>query len=253
MFSIEQVGETTTPFRLKEVLYDIRFENIERSFEEALDLVKNMILELVESLQSKMGDGDKIALTFYHSMLDQPIAIPFVKKRLFTFELVMDYILHVTQSYKDLQINPNNSLNATVQIQSLPLGGGRRALPESEKKKYVKKPKKMTKKELAFIEWQNKPAKSREPEKPKTRVKHLKEPYNYIKKADRPETLSHVQLMIQKNTRSTIQIKNKDNYCALRSILMAKYKHDEKYDLINEKQIPSKTKLNALIKQIAKN
>ena len=86
MFSIEQVGETTTPFRLNEVLYDIRFENIERSFEEALDLVENMILELVESLQSKMSDGDKIALTFYHSMLDHPIAIPFVKKRLYAYE-----------------------------------------------------------------------------------------------------------------------------------------------------------------------
>ena len=141
MFSIEQVGETTTPFRLKEVLYDIRFQNIETSFEEAVELVKNMIRELVENLKSKMGDGDKIALTFYHSMLDQPIAIPFLKKRLFTVDLVMDYILHVTQSYKDLEINPNNSLNASVQIQSLPLGGGRRTLPESEKKKYVKKTK----------------------------------------------------------------------------------------------------------------
>ena len=176
LFSIEQVGEATTPFRLKEVLYDIRFENIERSFEEALELVENMIRELVETLKSKMGDGDKIAITFYHSMFDYPIAIPFIKKRLFTFNLVMDYLLHVTQSYKDLMINPNNSLNATVQIQSLPLGGGRRALPECEKKKYVKKPKKMTKKELAFIEWQNQPAKPRKQEKPKTRVKNLKRP-----------------------------------------------------------------------------
>ena len=39
MFSIEQVGETTTPFRLKEVLYDIRFQNIETSFQEAVELM----------------------------------------------------------------------------------------------------------------------------------------------------------------------------------------------------------------------
>ena len=64
----------------------------------------------------------------------------------------------------------------------------------------------MTKKELAFIEWQNKPAKERKTEKPKTSVKHFKEPYNYIKKAERLETFLYEQLMIQKNTRWTIQI-----------------------------------------------
>ena len=41
LFSKRQVSEATTPFRLKEVLYDIRFENIERSFEEALELVRS--------------------------------------------------------------------------------------------------------------------------------------------------------------------------------------------------------------------
>ena len=134
LFRIEQVGQVPTNFMFVEYLYDIVFSNIDRTFGEAVDLVENMVHELVETLLSKMDAGDKISLTFYHSMFDTPISIHFLKIGLFNSVLVMDYLLFVTQSYKDLMINPNNSLNASAQIQSLPLGAGRRPLTEEEKK-----------------------------------------------------------------------------------------------------------------------
>jgi hypothetical protein len=241
LFRIEQVGQVPTNFMFVEYLYDIVFSNIDRTFGEAVDLVENMVHELVETLLSKMDAGDKISLTFYHSMFDTPISIPFLKKGLFNSVLVMDYLLFVTQSYKDLMINPNNSLNASAQIQSLPLGAGRRPLTEEEKKqRFLKKM------------YSPMPLKVKKDEKPKTRIKNLKQPRNYIKKEARPNFYSEVQRKLQKHTRSVIQIRNKDNFCCLKSILVAKYQHDLKKKKITKKDIPGKIKLKQLIRQTAK-
>ena len=128
-------------FRLTEILYDISFTNVDRTFEESVQIVRDMTKYLVEALRHKMSDSDKISLNFFHTQFQQPISIPFIRKKSFTKELVMNYIYQVAQSYKDLAVNPRNSLNAKAQIQKIPVGGGRRKLPESDKKenkKYVK-------------------------------------------------------------------------------------------------------------------
>ena len=86
----------------------------------------------------------------------------------------------------------------------------------------------------------------------KTRIKNLKQPRNYIKKEDRPNFYSEVQRKLQKHTRSVIQIRNKDNFCCLKSILVAKYQHDLKKKKITKKDIPGKIKLKPVVRQTAK-
>ena len=145
-FTIEQVANIPIDqFGLNEFYYDISFSNVDLTFEEAISLVETMVFNLVEMLRSKMEENDKIALTFDHSQFFTPISIPFVKKKYFTYQLVVDQLVRVTQSYKDLAINPRNSLNAIAQIQKIPIGAGRRALPLSEKKNTLKRKKHLNK------------------------------------------------------------------------------------------------------------
>jgi hypothetical protein len=139
-FSIDQVAEIPIDlFGLNEYYYEISFSNVNLTFEEAISLVEDMVANLVDALRSKMKTSDKIALTFDHSQFFLPISIPFMRKKNFTNSLVLEYLMHVTQSYKDLLINPRNSLNAIAQIQKITVGSGRRSIPESEKKKIREK------------------------------------------------------------------------------------------------------------------
>ena len=114
-FSIREVAQIPIEnFRLLEILYEIEFSNFERTFSEAIDLVENMIANLVETLNSKMLESDKISINFFHNMFYAPITIPFIIKKEFTVGLIMNYLCHVTQSYKDLQINPNNTITISL-------------------------------------------------------------------------------------------------------------------------------------------
>ena len=140
-FSILEISRINIDkFRLTEILYDILFTNVDRKFEESVEIVRRMIDHLVDVLRHKMSESDKISLNFFHTQFQQPISIPFIRKKAFTKELVMNHIYQVAQSYKDLAVNPRNSLNAKAQIQKIPVGGGRRKLPENEKKNILKKP-----------------------------------------------------------------------------------------------------------------
>jgi hypothetical protein len=242
-FSIDQVAEIPIDlFGLNEYYYEISFSNVNLTFEEAISLVEDMVANLVDALRSKMKTSDKIALTFDHSQFFLPISIPFMRKKNFTNSLVLEYLMHVTQSYKDLLINPRNSLNAIAQIQKITVGSGRRSIPESEKKKYVKKIKVLKQEQKQNI---------KKIEKPKTRIKILKKKQRlYVKQADRLNDLSNLQQKISKK-RSILKIRPElnDNYCALRSILIGKSYIDFKHKLITQR--PSTVQLNVDVKRIA--
>ena len=223
-FSILEVDEINIDkFRITEILYEILFTNVERTFEEAVQIVKDMVKKLVEALRSKMSDSDKISINFFHTQFQQPISIPFIRKKAFTNELVMYHLLQVTQSYKDLAVNPNNSLNARAQIQKIPSGGGRRPIPESEKKKYVKKADRM-KNQFTFSNNRKLLPKISNPENNIQKIAFYLAPKT---------TFSDLQNSLEKK-RSVIKIINNDNYCALRSILTVKMHLDLKNKLINE-------------------
>jgi hypothetical protein len=189
-FSIDQVAEIPIDlFGLNEYYYEISFSNVDLTFEEAISLVEDMFASLVDALGSKMKTSDKIALTFDHIQFFLPISIPFMRKKNFTNSLVLEYLIIV--------------------------GSGRRSIPESEKKKYVKKIK--VTKQLQASKLQQNPN-IKKIEKPKTRIKILKKKLRiYVKKADRVNNLSNLQQKISKK-RSIIKISRElnDNYCALR-------------------------------------
>ena len=134
----------------------------------------------------------------------------------------MYHLLQVTQSYKDLAVNPSNSLNARAQIQKIPSGGGRRPIPESEKKKYVKKADRL-KMQFTFNNNRKILPKISNQEKEIANVSFFYAPT--VKFSDLQNSLE--------NKRSVIKIVNDDNYCALRSILTAKMHLDLENKLIN--------------------
>ena len=209
-FSISEIAQINIDkFRLSEILYEIEFTNIDRSFEESVEIVTKMIERLVDVLKKKMSDSDKISINFFHSQFQQPITIPFIRKNTFTKELVMDYILQVTQSYKDLAVNPRNSLKARAQIQNIPHGGGRRKIPDSEKKKYVKKKDRIV----------NEVIKNRKILPKIINTNEKIEKISFFTPTN--NKFSDLQMSLE-NKRSVIKIQNDDNYCAIRAIVTAK-------------------------------
>jgi hypothetical protein len=76
--------------------------------------------------------------------------------------------MHVTQSYKDLLINPRNSLNVIAQIQEITVGSERRSIHESEKIKILEKD--QSSKTTAIKQTAANPN-IKKIEKPKTRIK----------------------------------------------------------------------------------
>jgi hypothetical protein len=172
-------------FGLNEYYYEISFSNVDLTFEGANSLVEDMVANLVDALRSKMKTSDKIALTFVHKQFFVPFSLPFL--------YLVSYLMHVTQSYKDLLINPRNSLNVIAQIQKITVGSGQRSIPESEKKKYVKTIK--VPKQLQASKLQQNPN-IKKIEKPKTRIKILKKIQRlYVKQVN---DLSNLQQKISK-------------------------------------------------------
>jgi len=240
-FSISEIAQINIDkFRITEILYEIQFTNLDRSFEESVEIVTKMIERLVDDLRKKMSDSDKISINFFHSQFQQPITIPFIPKNTLTKELVMDYILQVTQSYKDLAVNPRNSLNARAQIQKIPNGGGRRKIPDSEKKKYVKKADRIVneviknRKILPKIindddRIVNKVFKNRKILPKIINTDEKIEKISFFISAN--NKLSDLQISLA-NKRSVIKIQNDDNYCAIRAILTAKMHLDLENSLI---------------------
>ena len=96
-FSILEVDEINIDkFRITEILFEILFTNVERTFQEAVQIVKDMVKKLVETLRSKMSDSDKISINFFHTQFQQPISIPFMRKKAFTNGLVMYHSLDMS-------------------------------------------------------------------------------------------------------------------------------------------------------------
>jgi len=129
-FSVNEIARNVNPdFNMEQMLYSIEFQDIFQTFEEALTQVENMLSEIHTTFTSKMTNRDKIRVVFFHSDLFSCIDLPFLKKSQFTVDLLIESFENVIQSYKDSIVNSNNTFSANVQIQHMPLGTGRRFIP----------------------------------------------------------------------------------------------------------------------------
>jgi len=71
-----------------------------------------------------MGPKDYIRIVFFHNDFDRPVGYPFMNKiQLKTTDLQSTFE-NVTQSYKQVQINEDNSLTASIIIAKMPSGSG---------------------------------------------------------------------------------------------------------------------------------
>ena len=145
-------------------------------------------------LREKMKKNDKIRIVFFHDDFSSCIDIPFVSRDKFTGKLIIDSFENVIQSYKDSYTSSNN-FSATVQIQSLPSGNGRKSLGQKKK------------------------------QKPYTKVTKINN--NILKNTNLCKIQEHC-----KNKNSIITVINNDNMCLLRSVLIGikslNYKKEKK-------------------------
>jgi len=139
-FEVEEVRRVPiNRFGIIETLYNINYDTLMMSFEEADTLIREMLKEFVRVFTARMLENDMIAVVFDHDDFNFSITIPFMKKKDFTVAVIQEAFFRVAQSYKYSLLSRHRNLRAYVQIQKIPVGGGRRALQPHEKKKYIPK------------------------------------------------------------------------------------------------------------------
>ncbi len=111
-------------FKCAQHTYKIRFNNIEKSFGNAQNEIQSLFTQLHNKFVSMMGPKDYIRIVFFHNDFDRPVGYPFMNKiQLKTTDLQSTFE-NVTQSYKQVQINEDNSLTASIIIAKMPSGSG---------------------------------------------------------------------------------------------------------------------------------
>jgi hypothetical protein len=84
-FEVEEVRRVPiNRFGIIETLYNINYDTLMMSFEEADALIKEMLKEFVRAFTARMLENDMIAVVFDHDDFNFSITIPFMKKKDFT-------------------------------------------------------------------------------------------------------------------------------------------------------------------------
>jgi hypothetical protein len=103
------ISETTRginyDFGLEQILYSIRFSNIFASFNEAVEEIYQMFVQMVITFTNKMKKNDKIRIVFFHESIFTCIDLPFVLRDDFTASLIMNAFEAVMQSYQIQYLN----------------------------------------------------------------------------------------------------------------------------------------------------
>ncbi len=111
-------------FKCSQHTYKIRFNNIEKSFGDAQNEIQRLFTQLHDKFLNMMGPKDYIRIVFFHNDFDRPVGYPFmIKNQLETTDLQSTFD-NVTQSYKQVQINEENTLTASIIIAKMPNGSG---------------------------------------------------------------------------------------------------------------------------------
>ncbi len=70
-----------------------------------------------------MGPKDYIRIVFFHNEFDRPVGYPFMNKSQLETTDLQSTFENVIQSYKQVQVNEDNSLRAAIIIAKMPSGG----------------------------------------------------------------------------------------------------------------------------------
>ena len=138
-FSITENQESVnSDYGLTQMNFTVKISDRERTFDEASEDIHNMFTQISEFFIRKMNENDKIRIVFNHDDFSTSIDLPFVSRNKFTARLLIDSFENVIQSFKDSYVS-SNSFKVTVQIQSMPIGSGRKCLGIKKKQKpYIK-------------------------------------------------------------------------------------------------------------------
>jgi len=104
--------------------FNIKFNNINKTFDEAQSEITQMFIDLHRKFENMMTDHDYIRVTFVHKDFDRPIGYPFMTKKTLMSTNLQHTFESVIQSYRDIEINPNNEMKAMVVIARTPAGSG---------------------------------------------------------------------------------------------------------------------------------
>jgi hypothetical protein len=97
-FEVEEVRRLPiNRFGKIETLYNINYDTLMMSFEEADALIKAMLKEFVRAFTARMQDNDMIAVVFVHDDFGFSITIPFMKKKYFTVEVIQEAFFRLTK------------------------------------------------------------------------------------------------------------------------------------------------------------
>ena len=102
---------------------NIKFGRSARTFGDAQNEIYEMFEQLHVALNAKIGERDKIRLVFFHDqLLEGPIRFPFLSKKDFLNNNILNNFNSVIQSFREIQINPNDNFHGIALIAHLPNG-----------------------------------------------------------------------------------------------------------------------------------
>ena len=141
-------------FNCEESTYQLRFSRTNSTFDQAINEIYHAFEDLCEEFVTTLNEKDKIRIAFIHTSLDPAINLPFMSREILTPDNLLALFERVAQSKKTIKLNESNNLRIDVIIARLPAGSGRKAIPKSQKKNYIPKPKRQKREDLnAFEEW----------------------------------------------------------------------------------------------------
>lgn len=124
-FSIVQTSNSTCKkFHCEQKVYNIEFKETSLTFGQAQTEINNLFVDIHIKFADLMSDKDFIRITFLHDEFDHPIGYPFMNKQTLLTTNLQETFFAVTQSYKTVSMNTNNSLKAMIVIARLPSGSG---------------------------------------------------------------------------------------------------------------------------------
>ncbi len=110
-------------FNCSQHTFNISFNDIEKSFGDAQNEIQRLFTELHDKFLNLMGPKDYIRIVFFHNEFDRPVGYPFMNKNQLETTDLQSTFENVIQSYKQVQINEDNSLTAAIIIAKMPSGG----------------------------------------------------------------------------------------------------------------------------------
>lgn len=126
-------------FKCSTTKFNIQFNRNVRTFAQAADEIQQAFVDIHQEFTARMGERDKIRIIFDHDSFHFPIALPFMSKNTFN-PVTMYQTFYKLNSNKEVSINENNNLTASVIIAHLPSGSGRKMINLVKKQKpYIKK------------------------------------------------------------------------------------------------------------------